>query len=80
MASAPAPPHTITVNGMADVQQLPTRNASGRLVYAAATAAAYAKELLLVIPGQGIMNLSSIEQSPLSPYFGFVLVLWFRSF
>jgi nucleoside phosphorylase len=31
--------------------------------YAAATAAAYAKELLLVIPGQGIKNLPPIEQS-----------------
>jgi hypothetical protein len=35
--------------------------------YAAATAAAYAKELLLVIPGQGVMNLPPIEQSTLSP-------------
>ncbi|GIJ82127.1 hypothetical protein Asppvi_000630 [Aspergillus pseudoviridinutans] len=31
--------------------------------YAAATAASYAKELLLVIPGQGVMDLSPIEQS-----------------
>ncbi|EED11950.1 ankyrin repeat-containing protein, putative [Talaromyces stipitatus ATCC 10500] len=30
--------------------------------YAAATAAAYAKELLLVIPGQGLMKLSPIKQ------------------
>ena len=29
--------------------------------YAAATAAAYAKELLRVIPGQAVMNLSPIE-------------------
>ena len=29
--------------------------------YAAATAAAYAKELLRVIPGQSVMNLSPIE-------------------
>ena len=28
--------------------------------YTAATAAAYAKELLLVIPGQGVMDLSPI--------------------
>ncbi|GFF54553.1 hypothetical protein IFM46972_10053 [Aspergillus udagawae] len=31
--------------------------------YAAATAASYAKELLLVIPGQGVMDLYPIEQS-----------------
>ncbi|GFF94638.1 hypothetical protein IFM53868_07629 [Aspergillus udagawae] len=31
--------------------------------YAAATAASYAKELLLVIPGQGVMALCPIEQS-----------------
>jgi hypothetical protein len=31
--------------------------------YAAATAAAYAKELLLVIPGQGVMDLPPIERS-----------------
>jgi nucleoside phosphorylase len=30
--------------------------------YAAATAAAYAKELLLVIPGQGLTSLSPIKQ------------------
>jgi nucleoside phosphorylase len=30
--------------------------------YAAATAASYAKELLLVIPGQGVMDLRPIEQ------------------
>ena len=29
--------------------------------YAAATAAAYAKELIRVIPGQAVMNLSAIE-------------------
>ena len=31
--------------------------------YAAATAAAYAKELLLVIPGQAVMEMSPIELS-----------------
>jgi len=31
--------------------------------YAAATAAAYAKELLYVIPGQAILDLSPIDQS-----------------
>jgi nucleoside phosphorylase len=30
--------------------------------YAAATAASYAKELLLVIPGQGVMDLCPIMQ------------------
>jgi nucleoside phosphorylase len=30
--------------------------------YVAATAAAYAKELLLVIPGQGVTKLSPIKQ------------------
>jgi hypothetical protein len=31
--------------------------------YAAATAASYAKELLLVISGQGVMNMDPIKQS-----------------
>jgi hypothetical protein len=30
--------------------------------YAAATAAVYAKELLLVIPGQGVRKLSPVRQ------------------
>ena len=39
--------------------------------YAAAVAAAYAKELLLVIPGQGITNLPPIEQGMWSLYIEF---------